>query len=98
MPDTQLTGEEHAKNNLPDALARWSNRNGHEADRSRTEQSFCVPKDDIVAQGYDLSLNRYKEVVHEDVEHRPPLDILADLARIEADIQQGMKGLEEMLR
>ncbi len=26
----------------------------------------------IVAQGYDLSLNRYKEVVHEEVAHRPP--------------------------
>src|SRR5579875_1714575 len=98
VPRTQLKAEEHAKNNLPDALARWGNRNGSEVDRARTEQSFCVSKADIVAQGYDLSLNRYKEVVHEEVEHRPPLDILADLAKIEADIQQGMKELEEMLQ
>jgi type I restriction enzyme M protein len=98
VPDTQLTGEEHAKNNLPDALARWSNRNGSEVDRSRAEQSFCVPKADIVAQGYDLSVNRYKEVIHEEVEHRPPLEILADLATIEDDIQQGLKELEDMLQ
>src|SRR5690348_6977148 len=62
---TPLAGDEHAKNNLPDALARWLQRAGTERDRPRTSQSFCVPKADIAAQGYDLSLNRYKEVVHE---------------------------------
>ena len=66
--------------------------------RTRTEQSFCVPKADIVAQGYDLSLNRYKEVIHEEVEHKPPLEILADLAELETEIQQGMAELEAMLR
>src|SRR5256712_5400223 len=66
--------------------------------RPRTAQSFCVPKADIAAQGYDLSLNRYKEVVHEDIAHRPPKEILAELAKLEAEIQQGMKDLEGMLR
>lgn len=98
VPHTQLSAEEYAKNNLADALVRWTSRNGSELDRSRTDQSFCVPKADIVAQGYDLSLNRYKEVIHEDVEHRPPLEILADLAKIEADIQQGLKELGGMLQ
>jgi type I restriction enzyme M protein len=98
VPATPLSTDEHANNNLPDALARWANRNGSEVDRARTDQGFCVSKADIVAQAYDLSLNRYKEVVHEEVEHRPPLEILADLSKIEADIQQGMKELEEMLR
>lgn len=98
VPRTQLTTEEQGKNNLPDVLTRWTNRNGSEVDRPLTEQSFCVPKADIVAQGYDLSLNRYKVVVHEEVEHRPPLEILGDLAKIEADIQQGMKELETMLQ
>ena len=53
-------------------------RDGEERKRTRTEQSFCVPKADIVAQGYDLSLNRYKETVDEEVEHQPPLEIIAD--------------------
>ncbi|MFF4305513.1 N-6 DNA methylase [Streptomyces sp. NPDC001601] len=56
-----LSEEEHTKNNLPDALSRWFDRGGSEHNRARTEQSFCVPKSDIVAQGYDLSLNRYAE-------------------------------------
>ena len=57
-----------------------------------------MPKADIAAQGYDLSLNRYKEVVHEEVQHRRPKEILADIAKLEAVIQQGMKELEGMLR
>ena len=50
------------------------------------------------AQGYDLSLNRTKELVHEEVEHRPPLEILAELRQIEQEILQGIEELEEMLR
>jgi type I restriction enzyme M protein len=78
-------------------LARWTGRNGAERERPRTAQSFCVPKADIAAQGYDLSLNRYKEVVHEAVEHRAPKEILANLAKLEEEIQRGMRELEGML-
>jgi len=96
-PHTALTAEDHGRNNLPDVLARWGQRNGAERERSRTAQSFCVPKADIAAQGYDLSLNRYKEVVHEEIEHRAPKDILADLAKLEGEILRGMKELEGLL-
>jgi type I restriction enzyme M protein len=98
VPKVNLTREEHAKNNLPDVLARWEDRDGVEVGRPRTEQSFCVPKAEIVAQGYDLSLNRYKEVVRDDTEHRPPLDILAELTQLEADMQRGMAELGAILR
>lgn len=96
-PGTALTEEEHLKNNLPDVITRWSERESSERERSRTCQSFCVPKEDIAAQGYDLSLNRYKEVVHEEIEHRPPKEILTDLWKLEDEIQQGIKELEGML-
>ena len=65
--------------------------------RPRTAQSFCVPKADLAAQGYDLSLNRYKEVVHAEVAHRPPGEILKALGQLEAEIQRGMKELEGMI-
>ena len=97
-PTATLTNEEHAKNNLPDILNRWLQRDVTERQRPRTAQSFCVPKADIAAQGYDLSLNRYKEVVHEEVTHRKPQDILAGLAKLEAEIQAGMQELEGMLK
>lgn len=79
------------------ALARWFDRNGGEVDRARTDQSFCVPKADIVANSYDLSINRYKEIVHEEVEHRPPAEITADLRKLEDEITQGLADLEAML-
>lgn len=96
-PETALSADDHQKNNLPDVLARWTKRNSEELKRPRTAQSFCVPKSDIVAQGYDLSLNRYKEVLHEEIEHRKPKEILAELAKLEEEIQRGMRELEGML-
>jgi type I restriction enzyme M protein len=64
-PASDLSEEEHAKNNLPDVLMRWEERDAAERERARTAQSFCVPKADIATDGaYDLSLNRYKQTVH----------------------------------
>jgi type I restriction enzyme M protein len=82
---------------LPDVLARWGTRSTSERDRARTEQSFCVPKADIVSQGYDLSLNRYREIVHDEVEHRRPLEIIADLEELEGQIAKGLDELKAML-
>jgi type I restriction enzyme M protein len=98
VPKIALTADEHAKNNLPDILARWMERDKAERKNARTAQSFCVSKTDLAAQGYDLSLNRYKEVVHEEIAHRPPGEILKALGQVEAEIQQGMKELEGMLK
>ena len=96
-PLAELTNDEHVKNNLPDVLARWAERDGTELERERTEQSFCVPRNAIEEQGYDLSLNRYKEIVHDEVEHRAPEEILDELAKLELDIQTGLAELRQML-
>ena len=97
VPRAALGADEHPKNNLPDVLMRWAERDGSERERPRAAQSFCVPRADIALQGYDLSLNRYKEVVHEEIEYHPPQVILAELAKLEEEIQRGMKELEGML-
>ncbi len=83
-------------NDLPDVLARWQNRAG-EKDRVRTDQSFLVPKADIVAQGYDLSLNRYKEVEYDETEHRAPAEIVADIEELNEEISKGVAELKAML-
>jgi type I restriction enzyme M protein len=98
VPKMALSAEEHPKNNLPDILARWAQRDKAERENTRTAQSFCVPKADLAAQGYDLSLNRYKEVMHEEVAHSSPTEILERLARLEAEIQYGMDELIGMLK
>ena len=92
-----LSDDEHAKNNLPDALKRWNERDGSEADRARTDQSFCVPKADIAANDYDLSINRYKEIVYDEIEYQAPSEILDELAVLEAEIQKGIEDLKAML-
>jgi type I restriction enzyme M protein len=97
VPRVALTVEDCANNNLPDVLARWARRQAAERERPRTAQSFCVPKAEVAAQGYDLSLNRYKEVVYDAIEHRAPREILTSLATLEEDIKRSMKELEGML-
>ena len=96
-PAIALTEDEHARNNLPDVVARWAERGGSERHRARTEQSFCVPRLDIVAEGYELSFNRYKEVVHEEVEHRDPLVIIDELETIGEEMRAGLDELRELL-
>jgi type I restriction enzyme M protein len=97
-PKAELTDEEHEKNNLPDLLMRWAERNGGEKGRERTAQSFCVPKAEIAASGgYDLSLKRYKEVEREEQNHAAPADIIRKLRELEEEISSGLTYLEEML-
>jgi type I restriction enzyme M protein len=98
VPTQRPTEAEHLKNNLPDVLSRWRQRDKAERKRPRTAQSFCVPKVDIAVNSYDLSLNRYKEVVHEEVEHVPPKKLITDLMKLEREIEQGLKELEGMLK
>jgi type I restriction enzyme M protein len=97
IPAAPLDPDEHLKNNLPDVLKRWSQRSGTERERPRTAQSFLVPKADIAGAGYDLSLNRYKEVEHEEVQYDPPAKLLAELRGIETEISEGLRKLEEMV-
>jgi type I restriction enzyme M protein len=97
VPVQVLNAEELALNNLPDVVARWAERNGRERDRPRATQSFCVPKAELDAAGYDLNINRYKAVVHENIQHAPPKEILAELAAMEEEIESGLRELEAML-
>ena len=96
-PAVALSQAEHAKNNLPDVLVRWMARDGAERNRARTAQSFWVPQAEIVAAGWDLSLNRYKEVARDEWVHRTPKEILAEMTRLEEEISWGMTALREML-
>jgi len=98
VPATALTADEHLKNNLPDVVARWLKRDTTEVSNPRTAQSFCVAASEIAAAGYDLSLNRYKEVVHEHVEHVAPKQLIAELKQLEIEIQAGLVELEGLLK
>ena len=81
---------------LADILTRWRNSDA-ERKRERIDQSFFVPKNEIAGNGYDLSINSYKEVEHEAVEYDPPIVIMDRLAELETQIAKARSDLEGML-
>ena len=81
---------------IPDILEKWSSLDPN-GDSDRTSKSFFVDKDEIVSNDYDLSLNRYKEIVYEPIEYDPPLVIINQLKELEAKIMSDLEDLEKML-
>lgn len=85
-----------ADNDIPDIIARFRNLATEES-RERTEQSFFVPKEEIVENGYDLSINKYKKVEYVPVEYPSTQEILAELDRLEEEIASEMAELKKLL-
>lgn len=85
-----------ADNDIPDIIERFRNLE-KEAERKRTEKSFLVPKQEIVDNGYDLSINKYKEIEYVPVEYPPTKEIMAELRELERQIGQEMDELEKLL-
>ena len=85
-----------ADNDIPDIIARFHNREG-EKDRERTEKSFFVPKEEIVNNDYDLSINKYKKTEYVPVEYPSTQEIMVNLRELEIEIGSAMDELEKML-
>lgn len=83
-------------NDIPDIIERFHHLEG-EQERKKTEQSFFVSKEEIAANGYDLSINKYKEVEYVPVEYPSTEELMADLHEIEREITAGLAELEGML-
>ena len=84
------------QNDIPDIVERFHNLKD-EAARARTEKSFMVPAQEIVDNDYDLSINKYKEIVYEKVEYPPTSELIADIKRLNEEIAAGIAELEVML-
>ncbi len=82
---------------IPDILARFHALEAEES-RKRTEQSFLVPKDEIVGNDYDLSINKYKQITYVEEEYPHPLEIIAEINELEIEITAGLAELEAVLR
>lgn len=83
-------------NDIPDIIEQFHHLEG-EQERKKTEQSFFVSKEEIAANGYDLSINKYKEVEYVPVEYPSTQELMADLHEIEREITAGLAELEGML-
>lgn len=85
-----------ADNDIPDIIARYENFTGEEA-RERTDKSFFVPKEEIIGNDYDLSINKYKKTEYVAVEYPSSQEIMADLRKLEKQISEAMDELEKLL-
>lgn len=84
------------ENDIPDILERWEQLEKEE-DNARTEKSFMVPFDEIKENDWDLSINRYKEIVYEEVEYAAPVDIIKEIEVLDQERHEALKVLKEML-
>ena len=85
-----------AQNDIPDIIARFHNMQEEES-RERTAQSFFVPKDEIAGNGYDLSINKYKKTEYVPVEYPPTEEILADIEKLNKQVEQETAELRKLL-
>jgi type I restriction enzyme M protein len=83
-------------NDIADIIERFKHRN-QEQDRGRTDQSFLVPFDEIEGNDCDLSINRYKEVVYEQMVYAPPAEIISEIEALDAERSQAIQLLKELL-
>lgn len=81
---------------LPDIINRWRNPDA-EQQRHRTDKSFFVPVKDIISNNYDLSINRYKEVVHEEKQYDEPEVIIANIKMLDKERSAALQQLEQLL-
>ena len=88
--------EKIEKSDIADIINRFHNRE-KDKDNKRTDKSFFVPRQEIVNNGYDLSINKYKEVEYTPVEYPPVQDILKELQEMEKEISSGLSDLERMI-
>ncbi len=92
-------------NDLADVLVQYAayrhSRESGNPDYSqwadKTQKAFLVDKADIVGNKYDLSINRYKEVVYEEEVYEEPKVILGRLMALEEEIMGELRELEGML-
>ncbi len=89
------------ENDIPDIVQRFKqrasdNKNGEQS-RSRTEQSFLVPLEEIKDNDWDLSINRYKEIIYEEVEYASPAEIIAEIEKLDGERGEALRVLKGLL-
>jgi type I restriction enzyme M protein len=88
--------QEIQTNDISDIVARY-HKPQDETRRKRTDKSFLVPLSEIQANNYDLSINRYKEVIHEEKHYEKPSVIINRINELDLERQQGLLALKELL-
>jgi type I restriction enzyme M protein len=83
-----------AENDIPDIIARWKNLDSEQS-RTRKEQSFLVPVEEIRSNDYDLSINKYKEVEKVKVEYEDPAVVLDRIQKLTEQVYDAVNEFRE---
>ena len=81
---------------LQDIVTQFKKRDQNKKS-DRKAKFFFVPKKEVVAENYDLSMSKYKEDVFEEVAYEKPVKIMTKLKTMEKEITSGLSELEGML-
>ena len=84
------------ENDIPDILSRYKNLQD-EVSRARTDKSFMVPFEEIKENDWDLSINRYKEIVYEEIEYAPPTEIIKEIESLDQERNEALTALKKVL-
>ena len=88
--------ERIGENDLPDIVKEWKTRSKRKSDE-RNFKHFFVPVKEIIENGYDLSINSYKEIDYQPEKYDKPEKIILKIEEIENEIQRGIKDLKDLL-
>ena len=93
LDDRQIPIEE---NDIPDIIERWHNLEAEEG-RTRNDKSFFVPVEEIRQNGYNLSVNSYKEIKHVATSHRSAVEIIDEIKELRDEFDAVLYQLENEL-
>ena len=85
-----------SENDIPDIIARFHNLDAEDS-RERTDKSFFVPKQEIIDNDYDLSINKYKKTVYESVQYRSTTEIMTSLHELQMTVSSELDELNSLL-
>ncbi len=85
-----------ADNDIPDILEKYSQRANQQSE-FRNQKSFTVPADEIRSNKYDLSISRYKQIEHKEIEYEKPEVIMRKVIGLEKDIELAINDIRGLI-
>ncbi|MBI3194676.1 MAG: N-6 DNA methylase [Ignavibacteriae bacterium] len=83
-------------NDIPDIIEKYSKRSNQQSE-FRNQKSFTVPVDEIRSNKYDLSISRYKQIEHKEIEYEKPEVIMKRVLALEEEISKDVDEIRKMI-
>jgi type I restriction enzyme M protein len=79
------------KGDIPDIVQKFK------AGRDESDKSILVPFSELKKNNYTLSISRYKQVEHEEVEYEDPEVLIENVSRLEEEIAKELRELKALI-